>query len=114
MANTVSQVTITPIHPCLGARVEGVDLASPLDAATFARIFDAFQEYSVLVFPDARLTDEQQMTFSRRFGPLETTINSIGQERRLHPNLVGLSNLEPRRGARPVGRGGRPQRYRSV
>ena len=97
MANTVSQVTITPIHPCLGARVEGVDLASPLDAATFARIFDAFQEYSVLVFPDARLTDEQQMTFSRRFGPLETTINSIGQERRLHPNLVDLSNVDPRR-----------------
>src|SRR5256886_6062084 len=97
MANTGSQGTITPIHPCLGARVEGVDLASPLDAATFARIFDAFQEYSVLVFPDARLTDEQQMTFSRRFGPLETTINSIGQERRLHPNLVDLSNVDPRR-----------------
>src|SRR2546429_241679 len=78
-------------------RRDPVDLASPLDAATFARIFDAFQEYSVLVFPDARLTDEQQMTFSRRFGPLETTINSIGQERRLHPNLVDLSNVDPRR-----------------
>src|SRR5213592_4856480 len=95
MASTASPVTVTRIHPCLGARVEGVDLASPLDAATFARIFDAFQEYSVLVFPDARLTDEQQMTFSRRFGPLETTIKSIGQERRLHPNLVDLSNVDP-------------------
>src|SRR2546430_16914213 len=107
MANTVSQVTITPIHPCLGARVEGVDLASPLDAATFARIFDAFQEYSVLVFPDARLTDEQQMTFSRRFGPLETTINSIGQERRVHPNLVDLSNVDPPRERGLMGWGGR-------
>src|SRR5262249_16913124 len=53
------------------------------------------QEYSVLVFPDQRLTDEQQMAFSRRFGPLELTINSIGQERRLHPNLVDLSNVDP-------------------
>src|SRR5438093_896412 len=113
MAKTVSQVTITPIHPCLGARVEGVDLASPLDAATFARIFDAFQEYSVLVFPEARLTDEQQMTFSRRFGPLETTINSIGQERRLHPNLVDLSNVDPRRDGRLMGWDDRRMLYQS-
>ena len=100
MAETVSRVTVTPIHPCLGARVEGVDLAGPLDEVTFQRIFDAFQEHSVLVFQDQRLTDEQQMTFSRRFGPLETTINSIGQERRLHPNLVDLSKVDPRREGR--------------
>ncbi|MBI2494467.1 MAG: TauD/TfdA family dioxygenase [Candidatus Rokubacteria bacterium] len=86
---------ITPMHPCLGARVEGVELAAPLDEAAFRRIFDAFQEHSVLVFPDQRLTDEQQMAFSRRFGPLETTISSIGQER--HPNLVDLSNVDPQR-----------------
>ena len=88
---------ITRVHPHLCARVEGIDLARELDAATFRRIFDAFQEHSVLVFPDQRLTDEQQMAFSRRFGPLEITINSIGQERRLHPNLVDLSNVDPRR-----------------
>ena len=97
MAQTASRVTIAPIHPCLGARVEGVDLGGPLDEATFRQIFDAFQEYSVLVFHDQRLTDEAQMAFSRRFGPLETTINSIGQERRLHPNLVDLSNVDPQR-----------------
>ena len=91
------ELRITPLHPCLGARVEGVDLAEPLDDRAFDRIFHAFQEHSVLVFVDQRLTDEQQMAFSRRFGPLETTINSIGQERRLHPNLVDLSNLDPKR-----------------
>src|SRR5437762_9249826 len=95
MASVASRVTVTPIHPCLGARVEGVDLAGPLDQATFQGIFDAFQEYSVLVFHDQALTDEQQMAFSRRFGPLEATLASIGQERRLHPNLVDLSNLDP-------------------
>src|SRR5712691_5784566 len=98
MEGRASRVTITPFHPCLGARVEGVDLVSPLDEASFLRIFDAFQEYSMLVFHDQRLTDEQQMTFSRRFGPLETTINSIGQERRLHPNLVVYSYVDTREG----------------
>src|SRR3989441_12302822 len=113
MAETVSGVAVTPIHPCLGARVEGVDLAGPLDEVTFRRIFDAFQEYSVLVFQDQRLTDEQQMTFSRRFGPLETTINSIGQERRLHPNLVDLSNVDPRRDGRLMGWDDRRMLYQS-
>ena len=95
MANATRELTITPIHPVLGARVEGVSLAEPMDELTFRRIFDAFQEYSVLVFHDQMLTDEQQMGFSRRFGPLETTLQSIGQERRLHENLVDLSNLDP-------------------
>ena len=113
MAETVSRVTVTPIHPCLGARAEGVDLAGPLDEVTFQRIFDAFQEYSVLVFHDQQLTDEQQMTFSRRFGPLETTINSIGQERRLHPNLVDLSNIDPRRDGRLMGWDDRRMLYQS-
>src|SRR5437660_9803247 len=83
MADTATGVTITPIHPCLGARVTGVDLAAPLDEVSFRRIFDAFQEHSVLVFHDQRLRDEPQMVFSRRFGPLEETIKATGQENRL-------------------------------
>jgi alpha-ketoglutarate-dependent 2,4-dichlorophenoxyacetate dioxygenase len=113
MARLASRVAVTPIHPCLGARVEGVDLTAPLDQATFQRIFDAFQEYSVLVFHDARLTDEQQMAFSHRFGPLERTINSIGQERRLHPNLVDLSNVDPRGEDRLMGWNDRRMLYQS-
>jgi alpha-ketoglutarate-dependent 2,4-dichlorophenoxyacetate dioxygenase len=100
MATAGTRVAITPLHPCLAARVDGVDLSRPLDDATFRQVFDAFQEHSVLVFPEQRLTDEEQMAFSRRFGPLETTINSIGQERRLHPNLVDLSNLDPQEDGR--------------
>ena len=104
---------IVPVHSCVGARVEGVDLARPLDEASFWRIFDAFQEYSVLVFPDQRLTDEQQMAFSRRFGPLEATIKSIGQERRLHENLVDLSNLDPQDDGKLMGWTDRRMLYQS-
>ncbi|MFQ5946361.1 MAG: TauD/TfdA dioxygenase family protein [Anaerolineae bacterium] len=95
MAKAASRLTITPIHPCLGARVEGAELARPLDAPRFQAILDAFQEHSVLVFHEPRLTDQQQMAFSARFGPLETTIRAIGREDRLHPNLVDLSNVDP-------------------
>jgi alpha-ketoglutarate-dependent 2,4-dichlorophenoxyacetate dioxygenase len=95
MEKVARRLTITPIHHCFGARVEGVDLAAPLDDQAFRTIFDAFQEHSVLVFQDQRLTDEQQMAFSERFGPLETTIRAIGREDRLSDRLVDLSNLDP-------------------
>ena len=104
---------ITPIHPYLGARVEGVELAAPLDAAAFQEIVDAFQEHSVLVFHDQRLTDEQQMAFSERFGPLETTLKATGKEDRLHPNLVDLSNVDPDHDDRLMGWDDRRMVYQS-
>ena len=109
----MAPLTITPVHPVLGARVEGVDLTAPLDDATFGTIRGAFQEYSVLVFPGQQLTDEQQMAFTTRFGPLETTIKSIGQERRLHENMVDLSNVDPSAEGRLMGWNDRRMLYQS-
>ena len=88
-------LTISPLLPHIGALVEGVSLADPIDDATFRAIEAAFEERSVLVFHGQRLTDEQQMRFSERFGPLETTLTATGREDRLHPNLVDLSNIDP-------------------
>src|SRR5215831_2697672 len=108
-----SPLRITPAHPYLGAEVEGVDLAQPVDGPTFQKIFDAFQEHSVLVFHDQRLTDEQQMAFSQRFGPLETTIQAIGREDRLSPQLVDLSNVDPDHDERLMGWDDRRMIYQS-
>ena len=54
----------------LGADVHGVDLARPLDDATFGEIERAFHDRLVLFFHDQRLTPEQHLAFSRRLGPL--------------------------------------------
>src|SRR5205809_1362442 len=109
----MAPLQITPVHPVLGARVEGVDLTAAVDDATFRKIHDAFQEYSVLIFPGQRLTDAQQMAFTTRFGPLETTIKSIGQERRLHENMVDLSNVDPKAEERLMGWNDRRMLYQS-
>ena len=98
MAISAAPVTVVPLHPCLGARVEGVDLPAPMPDETIARIAAAFDEHSVLVFHDQRLTDAQQKAFSERFGPLELTIISPGQEARYDPKLVDLSNTDPDHG----------------
>ena len=104
---------ITPLHPVLGARVEGVELTA-MDDATRKAVFDAFQEYSVLVFHEQRLTDESQMAFSERlFGPLETTLKATGKEDRLHPKLVDLSNIDPDHDERLMGWNDRRMIYQS-
>src|SRR5689334_17317762 len=66
-------IRLTPLTPVFAARVDGVDIARPLDDATWAEIRAAFEEHSVLVFPDAHLDDERQIAFSRHFGALEIT-----------------------------------------
>ena len=67
----------------------------------------------MLVFPGQQLSDEQQMAFTTRFGPLETTIKSIGQERRLHENMVDLSNVDPNTENRLMGWSDRRMLYQS-
>ena len=94
MATATGPLTITPIHPWLGAEVGGVDLTRPLADARFARVAAAFDEHSVLVFHDQPLTDEQQMAFSARFGPLESTVRTLGKEDRLGQYMVDLSNTD--------------------
>jgi len=94
MATMAGTLTITPAHPAFAAAVSGADLTRRLDEATFERIAVAFDDYSVLVFREQALTDEQQMAFSERFGPLETTVRTLGAEDRLGAHIVDLSNTD--------------------
>jgi alpha-ketoglutarate-dependent 2,4-dichlorophenoxyacetate dioxygenase len=66
-------IRITPLTDLFAAAIAGVDIARPVDDATWAEIRGAFEEHSVLVFPGARLDDDAQVAFSRRFGALEIT-----------------------------------------
>ncbi len=64
-------ISVRPLHPLFCAEISGADTGSPMDDATFAEIRAAFEAYSVLIFRDQTLSDETQIAFSRRFGPLE-------------------------------------------
>src|SRR5437879_1385483 len=64
---------VTALTPCFAAQVDGVDIARAVDDATWAEIRAAFEAQSVLVFRGARLDDDTQVVFSRRFGALEVT-----------------------------------------
>jgi alpha-ketoglutarate-dependent 2,4-dichlorophenoxyacetate dioxygenase len=66
-------ISVTRLTPCFAARIDGADIARPVDDRTWADIRAAFEEHSVLVFRGQSLDDESQIAFSRRFGGLEVT-----------------------------------------
>jgi alpha-ketoglutarate-dependent 2,4-dichlorophenoxyacetate dioxygenase len=84
---------LRPLHPGFGVEVLDVDVRCA-DDATFKEIAEAFDEHSVLLFRDQRLDDREQIVFSERFGPLETTIRSITSQVRTLPEISNLSNVD--------------------
>jgi len=81
------------LHPHFVAEITGVSLRD-LDDATFAQLRAAFEAHAVLVFHDQHLSDEEQIAFTRRFGPLEETTRSIAQNARVAPQIADLSNVD--------------------
>ena len=82
-----------PLHPLLGVEIIGVDV-SRVDAAAFKRLVTAFNEHSVLLFRGQTISDEEQVAFSRRFGPLETTIRTVVSQARYLPEISNLANVD--------------------
>ena len=54
----------------LGAEIFGLDVKH-IDDATFDAVYQAFLDYSVLVFRDQEVSEEEFATFGRRFSKLE-------------------------------------------
>ena len=63
-------IRVVPTGAALGATVKGVDLKD-LHDAMFARIMQAWHDYSVLLFRHQTVTDQELMAFSRRLGDFD-------------------------------------------
>jgi alpha-ketoglutarate-dependent 2,4-dichlorophenoxyacetate dioxygenase len=89
-------ISIRQIHPVVVGEVSGVDLRQPLTRDEAAAIEEGMDRYAVLVFHNQKITDEQQIAFSRNFGEIE---NSAGgtvtkpHEKRLSHLMNDVSNL---------------------
>jgi alpha-ketoglutarate-dependent 2,4-dichlorophenoxyacetate dioxygenase len=94
-------IQVRPLHPLFVGEVAGIDATGGLSAEDVRAIQAAVDRYAVLVFRNQRLTDEQQLAFSRSFGELEETrgtgISKPG-EQRLHPAFADVSNLDKNNG----------------
>jgi len=84
---------IKPIGPGFAAEISQIDLAEVArhDAAYLA-VRAAFEEHSVLLFRKQVVTDDLQVAFSRRFGPLE--VAKVASRGEGTPFSI-LTNVEP-------------------
>ena len=74
-------IDVRRVAGALGAQIGGVDLSQPLADETIAAIRKALVEHQVIFFRDQSLTPQQQLTFGRRFGPLN-----------IHPYVKGMAD----------------------
>jgi taurine dioxygenase len=94
-------IEIIPTQAVIGAEIRGVNLAYPLDDATFAAVENAYNTHGVIFFRGQSLTPPQQVAFTRRFGEIE--FNIFGERWSVpgNPEIVVISNITE--GNRSVG-----------
>ncbi len=95
------RIEIIPAGAAIGAEIRGVDLAHRVDDDVFAAIEHAFDGYGVVFFRDQRITPQQQVAFTRRFGEIE--FNVFGERWSVPgcPEIVVVSNITE--DGRPIG-----------
>jgi alpha-ketoglutarate-dependent 2,4-dichlorophenoxyacetate dioxygenase len=105
-------VSIRQIHPVFVGEVSGVDIAKPLTPQDVAAIDAGMDKYAVLVFHDQKLSDEQQMAFTRNFGAIEDARGgnvTKPQDKRLVTGMNDVSNLG--KDGRPLSRDSRQRLF---
>ena len=94
-------IEIIPTGAALGAEIRAVDLAKPIDDATFAVIERTYNESGVIFFRGQQITPLQQVTFTRRFGEIEFNIFGERWSVSGSPEIVVVSNVTE--DGRPIG-----------
>lgn len=103
IANAPAQVfEVRRVDAPFGAEVVGLDLAQPLNATDFTRLHRAHLDHHVLVLRAQRITPDEHVAFSRRFGPLQIHVQKKFQLAG-HPELLVVSNIKEN--GEPIGLG---------
>ena len=83
---------VEPLSEVLGARITGVDLSRPLDAAAFARAETTLHDRGFIVFPGQKLDPRQFIAFARWWGTPEPHVIDTFHHPD-DPNILILSNV---------------------
>lgn len=65
------RLDISPTSGALGAVIEGVDLAGPIDDGAIGEMREALNEHGVIFFRNQKLSPEQHIAFAERFGRID-------------------------------------------
>ncbi|MDC0033680.1 TauD/TfdA family dioxygenase [Alphaproteobacteria bacterium] len=93
-----------PISEAVGARITGIDLREEMDDTAFRAVHQAWLDYQVLMFPGQKLSEDDQVRFTARFGEPGTRQRKVGwaEEGRVSfPGTMLISNI--REDGKPIG-----------
>ena len=90
----MSTPSVRPLNPAVGAEVSGIDVANLTDAQ-FKTVEEAWYAHSALLIRGQRLTDDDLLAFSRRFGELDPPpVNENGKTFvEGYPEIYVVSNV---------------------
>jgi taurine dioxygenase len=84
---------VTPLHPVLGCEITGITLEQTVSPAIFAKVYEAFLDYELILFRDVDLPPATQVAFAKNFG--EVNVHVLSQYHGYgHPEIYMLSNLD--------------------
>ena len=91
---------LRPLHPLFVAETEGIALSRPPEPSLVREIEAAMDGYAVLVFRGQALTEDEQITFARAFGPLDLGLKkALKRANRLkYDESIDISNVDDRGG----------------
>jgi alpha-ketoglutarate-dependent 2,4-dichlorophenoxyacetate dioxygenase len=87
-------IAVTRLGRSFFAEVAGLDLRRSVADADFRALLAALHEHAVLLLREQELDDEAQVAFSRRFGPLETSIRKDRPRAARLPEISDISNVD--------------------
>ncbi len=91
-------IAVKQLHPLFVGEISGVDLSQPLPDADVDAIRDAIDRHAVVVFHDQKLTDDQQIAFGARFGPVAMSAQRARHQKMRHrlerDDIADISNLD--------------------
>jgi taurine dioxygenase len=93
---------VRPLTPTFGAEISGITLAQAVGEAMFAKVYEAFLDYQLILFRDVDLPPATQVAFARSFGEVQVHVMNQYQGYKEHPEIYMLSNLDER--GNPTGR----------
>ena len=85
---------VRPLHPVLGCEITGITLAQAVSPELFAKVYEAFLEYQLILFHDVDLPPATQVAFARNFGEVQVHVLSDHYGTKEHPEIYMLSNLD--------------------
>jgi alpha-ketoglutarate-dependent 2,4-dichlorophenoxyacetate dioxygenase len=94
-------LTFEPLHRAFGARASGLDLRQPLTPEQVRSVEAGMDTYGLLLFRGQSLSPDEQMAFTRHFGPLDlgfrrvkNTPGMVQPHRFAYDELADISNLD--------------------